>query len=435
MISTLAAFFTNLCARFLPSAFVFSVFLTFVVFVLGIATQGKTPLEMTNYWGSSVWKLLQFSMQMVLILLSGHVLAQTKLVSRFLKLLASKCETPTRAIVLVTIVATIASWLNWGFGLIVGGILAVEVAKKVKDVSFPLLVASAYSGFVVWHGGISGSIPLKLASASGFMSSIMGGETISTSQTIFGSMNIVLSLVMLITLPLLNVLMHPKVVEQVSFNAQIAEQEEDAAHTPATRVEHSRAVAYLLAALMGTYLVKYFFDGGGLSLNIVILVFLFLGVVLHGNLSTFKISFEDATKNASGIILQFPLYAGIMGMMSGSGLASSLSSFFVSVANETTLPLFTYISAGIVNFFVPSGGGQWAVQGPIMVTAAKSLGVSISKVSMALAWGDAWTNMVQPFWALPLLSIAGLGLKHIMGYCVIIFIWVGIVSSIIISIF
>lgn len=435
MISTLAAFFTNLCARFLPSAFVFSVILTFVVFVLGIATQGKTPLEMTNYWGSSVWKLLQFSMQMVLILLSGHVLAQTKMVSKFLKSLASKCETPTRALVLVTVVATIASWLNWGFGLIVGGILAVEVAKKVKDVSFPLLVASAYSGFVVWHGGVSGSIPLKLASASGFMSSIMGGETISTSQTIFGPMNIVLSLVMLITLPLLNVLMHPKEVEQVSFNSQIAQQQEDIAHTPARRVEHSRAVAYLLAALMGTYLIKYFMSGGGLSLNIVILVFLFLGIVLHGNLSTFKNSFEEATKNASGIILQFPLYAGIMGMMSGSGLASSLSSFFVSVANETTLPLFTYISAGIVNFFVPSGGGQWAVQGPIMVSAAKSLGVSISKVSMALAWGDAWTNMVQPFWALPLLSIAGLGLRHIMGYCVIIFIWVGIVSSIIISIF
>jgi short-chain fatty acids transporter len=431
----MASFFTDLCARYLPNAFVFSVILTMIVFSLGIATQGQSPLMMATYWGDGLWKLLQFSMQMVLILVTGHVLAQTKLINHLLKKLASRVHTPAQSIILVTLVSTISSWVNWGFGLIVGGLLAVEVAKRVRTVSFPLLIASAYSGFVVWHGGISGSIPLKLASASGFMSSILGNTPIKTSDTIFAPMSLTLSLILLLTLPLINVLMHPDKLETVELKADLGNEVEEYPKTPAARLEHSRILSFSLCALMGFYLYKHFSSSGGLNLNIVILLFFFLGLLFHGNLSTFMQAFSKACKSSSGIILQFPIYAGIMGMMSESGLARTFSEFFVSIATADTLPLLTYLSAGIVNFFVPSGGGQWAVQGPIMIPAAQHLGASISKVSMALAWGDAWTNMVQPFWALPLLSIAGLGLKDIMGYCIVVFLWTGLVSTIVISIF
>lgn len=429
MIRLLASFFTQICHRYLPSAFVFSVVLTFIVFFMGLFIQGKTLFEMTQYWGNGVWKLFTFSMQMVLILILGNLLANSKLVKKFLVYFASKISSPAQAIIAVTLISTMASWLNWGFGLIVGAIFAVELFKKVKGVSFPLLLASAYSGFVVWHGGLSGSIPLKLATAEGFMSLFLNGKVISTNETIFSSLNISLSLFFLISLPIINVLMHPKDVEKVEFIQNDQDEIATEINTPAQKLEHGKTLKILFALLLFFYLVIHFKNGGDLNLNITIGIFLFLAIILTKSLHELESSFERATKSSASIILQFPLYAGIMGMMSDSGLANALSDFFVTISTAKTLPFFTYISAGIVNFFVPSGGGQWAVQGPIMIKAATTLGVSIPKVSMALAWGDAWSNMLQPFWALPLLSIAKLNLQQIMGYCVIIFLWVGFTTS------
>jgi short-chain fatty acids transporter len=164
-------------------------------------------------------------------------------------------------------------------------------------------------------------------------------------------------------------------------------------------------------------------------MNIMIFVFLILSMIFNLTARSFLFSFNNSVKDSSGILLQFPFYAGIMGMMASSGLAASMSEFFVSISTENTFFLYTYISAGIVNFFVPSGGGQWAIQGPIILPVAKELGVSLSKASMAIAWGDAWTNIIQPFWALPLLSIGKIKLKDMMGYCVIIFILVGLLTS------
>ena len=166
--------------------------------------------------------------------------------------------------------------------------------------------------------------------------------------------------------------------------------------------------------IMGLVFVVYYFavEHGGLNLNIVNFIFLMLGIALHGRPCRFLAAIGDAARGASGIIIQFPFYAGIMGMMIGSGLAASLSTLFVTISSPTTLPLFTFISAGIVNFFVPSGGGQWAVQAPVMIPAATELNVDLARISMAVAWGDAWTNMIQPFWALPALAIAGLRQGH-----------------------
>jgi short-chain fatty acids transporter len=170
-------------------------------------------------------------------------------------------------------------------------------------------------------------------------------------------------------------------------------------------------------------------------LDFVNFIFLFVGVLLHGNLRKYIDAITDAASSAAGIILQFPFYAGIMGMMTGANpatgvsLAGVISTAFVSISTVTTFPLFTFLSAGIVNFFVPSGGGQWAVQAPIMMPAGSQIGVDPAKTAMAIAWGDAWTNMIQPFWALPALGIAGLSAKDIMGYCVVVLLFSGIIIS------
>ncbi|WP_370059968.1 TIGR00366 family protein, partial [Neptunomonas phycophila] len=206
--------------------------------------------------------------------------------------------------------------------------------------------------------------------------------------------------------------------------------------TPAERLENSRLLSLLLGILGYAYIIYYFVENGfALNLNIVNFTFLFTAILLHGTPKSLLNSVSEGARNCAGILLQFPFYAGIMGMMTATGdsgisLAGAISEMFVSISNETTFPLFTFLSAGIVNFFVPSGGGQWAVQAPVMMPAGEALGVDAAKTAMAIAWGDAWTNMIQPFWALPALAIAGLGAKDVMGYCVMALIGSGVIISI-----
>jgi len=440
MIRGISSFFTRVVRKWLPDAFLFATILTFLVFIFGIIFEGQSPINMAKYWGADFWKLLAFAMQMVLVLVTGHTLAKTKLVESILRSIASIAKTPGQSIVVTTVVAMVACWINWGFGLIVGALLAREMAKDIKGLHYGLLVASAYTGFIVWHAGLSGSIPLKVADMSnGFMSKIIGDTVVPVSETIFAWQNILIVVILLISLPVINKMMMPKPEDVVEIDPALLEDSSvDASATvakgemtPAEKMENSVVISMLLGALGFGYIIYYFATGGKLGLNSVNMIFLFSGIVLHKTPANYLRTVNDAIRNTGGIVLQFPLYAGIMGMMAHSGLAGSISQWFVEISTPTTFPFFTFLSAGIVNFFVPSGGGQWAVQGPIVMPAAQALGVPLGKAAMAIAWGDAWTNMVQPFWALPLLGIAGLGIRDIMGYCVVALLWGGFVTSLV----
>lgn len=435
--------------KYLPDPFIFAIILTLVVFVAAIATTGQGPMAMIGHWSGGLWNLLGFSMQMALILVTGHALANAPLLKKGLAKMASIAKSPTQAIVLVTFVAIIASWINWGFGLVIGALYAKELARKVKGVDYRLLIASAYSGFLVWHGGLSGSIPLKLATAEGLSKATNGAvtEAISTQATIFSVMNLAIVGVLLLTLPLINRAMHPKKAEEVvEIDPALLVEEEvivqpKSEKTPADKLETSPILSILIGAMGLAYVVNYFMNAGfSLNLNIVNAMFLFSGILLHYHPRNYVNAVKNAVKGTSGIILQFPFYAGIMGMMTGApetgfALAEHISNGFVSISNTTTFPLFSFLSAGIVNFFVPSGGGQWAVQAPIMMSAGADLGVPAAKTAMSIAWGDAWTNMIQPFWALPALGIAGLGAKDIMGFCLIDLLYSGVVIGIMMLIF
>lgn len=436
MVRSLGKFFSKVAKKYLPDAFIFAVILAIIVFVLGMVVEGSSFVDMTTYFGGGMWKFLAFSMQMVLILVTGSALATSKPVHRCLKSIATVAKTPTQAIVLVTVVMVIGCWLNWGFGLIVSALVAKELAKNIRKIHYPLLVASAYSGFVVWHAGFSASIPLKVAGADSIMTRFADGVIIPTSQTIFSWQNLLLVAIFLVTIPIINVLMTPKNQDEILEvdPALFADDEEaplkaKADMTPAERIENSWILSMIIGAIGVVYIVSFFVKGGGLGLNVVNFIFLILGIILHTTPIRYVNAVNDAIKNCGGIVLQFPFYAGIMGMMISSGLAVTFSEAFVNISNTTTFPFFTYLSAGIVNFFVPSGGGQWAVQGPIMMPAAKAVGVSYSTTALAIAWGDAWTNMVQPFWALPLLAVAKLNIRDIMGYTTVVLLFTGIVTS------
>jgi len=430
----LVSFFNRIMQRYLPDPFIFVIILTFVVFGLGLIFTDNGPYQMVQHWGNGFWGLLSFTMQMVLVLVTGHVLASSHIFKKGLGSLASFAKSPGQAIVIVTVVSMIASLINWGFGLVIGALFAKELAKRVKNVDYRLLIASAYSGFLVWHGGISGSVPLTIATPGHFTEDLIG--VIPTSETIFSTFNIVIVLGLLVTIPIINRLSMPSKEQTITVDPALLEGDfqaatiEKEALTPADRIENSKFISLLIGVLGLVFLFYYFATNGfKLNLDIVNFLFLFLGILLHGTPKQFLDAVMNAVKGASGIIIQFPFYAGLMGLMTTSGLAAVISDWFIAISNEFTFPMLAFLSAGIVNFFVPSGGGQWAVQGPIMLDAATQLGASLPKTAMAVAWGDAWTNMIQPFWALPALAIAGLKAKDIMGYLVMVLVVSGVVIS------
>jgi len=254
-------------------------------------------------------------------------------------------------------------------------------------------------------------------------------------ETIFTTFNLAIAIVLILTLPILVRFMIPPKEETFEIDPSLLETkiedkvDEKAEKTPAERIENTPVISIILFTGALLYLIYYFGEGGTLTLNIVNFIFLFSGILFHWTPKRYIVALYEAVRGSGGIILQFPFYAGIMGMMVSSGLAELISQWFVSISTEFTFPFFAFISGGIVNFFVPSGGGQWAVQGPIMLPAAMEIGVESARAGMAIAWGDAWTNMIQPFWALPALGIAGLKARDIMGYCIIALLYSGVIIS------
>lgn len=444
--------FTNGCVRvvnrWLPDPFLFAVILSIVVFIAAMVGTQQGPIALLNAWGNAkgFWGLLGFSMQMALVLVLGNAMASSKPCKSALRKIAGLTHNNMQAIVVTTFVSVICCWLNWGFGLIAGALLAKEVAKRVPTVDYPLLIASAYSGFVIWHAGLSGSIPLQLNGGYTVFAGQANEATFqaTTDMTIFHPMNLIMIGVILVLMPFVNYAMHPDKEHTITIDPALLVDEEEKTYeinTPADKLENSKVLWIILVVAGFAYIIYYFYNvvkegrniAGALDLNIVNFIFMFLGILLHGNLRRYVDAINEAAAGAAGILLQFPFYAGIMGMMTaanldGVSLASIVSDFFVSISNDVTFPMLTFLSAGIVNFFVPSGGGQWAVQGPIVMPAAKAMGIDAGRAAMAIAWGDQWTNMIQPFWALPALGVAKLSAKNIMGYLVIVLLFTGVVA-------
>ncbi|WP_018983167.1 short-chain fatty acid transporter [Salinimonas chungwhensis] len=429
MLNAAARPFVKLVDRYLPDPYIFVLILTLVVFVAAMLIEQQPPHLVLIQWGAGFWGLLTFSMQMLLVLVSGFMLASTPLVQGLLNRLARLASSGGKAIILVSVVSLIASWLNWGFGLVVGALFAKALARRIQ-VDYRLLVASAYSGFVVWHGGLAGSVPLTIATPGHFTEAQIG--VIGTSETLFSTFNLILLAILFIIIPLVNRLMLPAAADSVYIDTEkLTEQAPPEAtnHRPADKLENSVLLAQLVGLSGLAYLLMYFVQGGGLNLNIVNYLFLFSAIVLHKTPRNLLHSLQQAVQGGAGIVIQFPFYAGIMAVMVESGLAQSLSQWLISFATAQTLPVLSFLSAGIVNIFVPSGGGQWAVQAPVILPAAQALGAEISRVAMAVAWGDAWTNLIQPFWALPVLAIAGLKARDIMGFCLVQLIITGVIIS------
>src|SRR5690606_25008985 len=293
-------------------------------------------------------------MQMVLILVTGWVLASTVFFRRILEAVSRLTRTPGQAIIGVTLVGLIASWINWGFGLVIGAMAARQIARQVPEVDYRLLIASAYSGFLVWHGGLAGSVPLTIATEGHFLADKMG--LIPTSETIFSFYNLAIVVALFIIVPLVNWLMMPDREHTVTVDpAKLVDELEvprPEKETPDDKLGKCQQHSVPIGVLGVVFAAYYFISkSGGLNLSIVNFIFLMLGILLHGSPARLLKAVETAARGASGIIIQFPFYAGIMGMMLHSGLAQVISDWFVAISTADTLPLFTFWAAGLVNIF------------------------------------------------------------------------------------
>jgi short-chain fatty acids transporter len=440
-IARLAFAFRGGFGRITPDPFVLAIALTLGVMVAGMVLRpetGAAALEatLTDWSGSKgLWKLLAFGMQASLMLVLGTAVADAPPVRRRIEGLAAAAKSPRRLVGLVAFCAIALGLLNWSLALIGGALLArsagAHAAKKGWDLDYPLLAAAGYSGLMVWHGGLSGTAPLK-ATTEKDMVEVLGPElasrvgTLSLEQTLLGDLNLFVSGGLLILGPLLFMAMVPTEGEgsHRAYTGEVLEASEPEAEVEPTstleRVETSpwvlRALALPMALALGVFVYRK--GLGRVGLDTVNLTLWVMAMALHGRPDRFVAACERGIRGATGIFIQFPLYAGIMGMMAGAGLSKGLAQT-VSDAGASLLAPLTFASAGLINLFVPSGGGQWAVQGPIIMDAALRTGVEPATLLMAMAYGDQLTNMLQPFWALPLLAITGCKAREIVGYCVI----------------
>ena len=466
MLRALSRPLVRFAERWIPDALFFAIALSLVVAVLAFALTDVGPGELILGWGDGLAGLLAFMTQIALVLLLGYTLAHTPAVQKLLYRVAGLPRSPRIAYGFVALVAALAGLLSWGLGLIVGGVMAVEVARAARRrgmrLHYPLLVASGYSGYVLWHMGYSGSGPLAAATPGGIYEDLPGG-LVDVSQTTFAPWNLAAIAVGLVLVPAVMMLLAPKGDDRiVEAPTSLLEHEEavagapgarregpgamtsktpgrgptkgdgtgsatdasdatdDEGPTPADRLDLARVVTLALGIALGLFLVTHFGTRGFvLTLDIVNWSFLCIILLLVANVRHFMGLVTRGSSTVGGVLVQYPLYAGIIGMMTVSGLVTVFSDFFVDISTPGTLGVWAFLSAGVLNMFIPSGGGQFAVQAPIFAQSAAELGVDQSVVIMAIAYGDQWTNMIQPFWAVPLLAVAGLKVRDILGYTTI----------------
>jgi len=419
-----------------PSPLAIALGLTAVTAVAALVL-GADPETVATSWREGLWNrpLLVFAFQAAFMLVLGHALALTPAVDRIIgKAVKFAGTTNARSAATVAVVACLAGWINWGLGLIVGAVLARKVGERAKAQGLPihygLIGAAGYSGLMVWHGGLSGSAPIKVAEQGHFadLAAIAGipasalPNALPLGLTVFSAHNFMITGALIVSIAFTAYWLGRKLdrsgLPGPSLPPIVAPSSKGRLALPLRILPALFGIILLVLSVRTAFLHP---DAGRLGFidpdwtNQALLGLAFL---LHGSLKRFLHAIDAAIGGTSGILIQFPLYFGIMGIMSGTGLVEALSMAMVRLSTPQTFELWTVLSAGIVNVFVPSGGGQWAVQGPLLIRAALDLGVPLDRTILAMAYGDELTNMLQPFWALPLLGITGLAAKDILPFTV-----------------
>lgn len=423
-------FMGNLSLKYMPDAATFAVLFTIIAFVAGILVAKQTPGQMVGHWYTGFWSLLGFSMQISLGVTTGSAIANHPTVKRWIRKVCDAPKNGPQGAALACVMGILSHYIHWGLGIIVGAVASLEIARALrrKGVKFDygLIVAAGFTGEMCWHGGLSASVGLTISQPGHFLESEMG--VIPFVNYLVNPMNIILLIAFAIIPPIICYFLHPKDASRCPElrPETIAVLDAPDPHygkvdltgaSVGERISHSRILGYALAVLGWAYIITRFVKNGfDLDMDLVNAIFLFAGIAMYGDLTQYVAAVKNSIGGITGIVFQFPLYGGVLGMVRYSGLVAIIANGLASISTPFTFPLITFLTAAFINLFVPSGGGQWAVQGPVSIAAAKIAGADLLKTSLCVAYGNTWTNMAQPFWAIATLGICGLKAKDIMGY-------------------
>lgn len=435
--------FTDLCVRyverFMPDPYLFAVILTLVVVVMILLwVPNASGSGIIQSWYQGVWgtnNIFTFALQMVLILVSGYTLAEAPLIKKGLNWLASKPRNQIEGALMCFGAAAVANLLNWGLGLVVGALLGRRIFARLSNANFGYMIAAGYMGYMLWTNGFSSSIALANTDSTSKLNVIytLTHQLVPLDLTILQPYSYVTVLVAIAALALLIWKMAPHETDQVDREALLASEQVEApqADRPRTFADRLEGLWILNVALFLAGAAYFVISGFALNISSMVMLFTILAAIMHGTPIRFIRAFTEAAKACGPLLLQYPLYGGIVGLLAyapdthTSPLQVVISASIVAGASVVTLPFLNFVGSIIVSLFIPSGGGHWAVQGPIAVEAARQLGQSspayLGKISMSVAAGEAVANMIQPFWLLPVLAIAKLNVRKVMGYTVAAF--------------
>ena len=431
--------FTEWSMRWIPDSMVFVLSLTAIVYLMALGLTKHGPLELVDDYAKGFWLLLTFAMQMSIMMITGFVIADAKPVKRAIIALIDWPKTARSTIVMFSLVCGAIAWLHWGVGLMMAMIMGREIAvrKRGLGIHYPFIAGASYGTLVIMANGPSQAAPLLVATPGNFLEKMMG--IIPLTETSFSPFMISFLLIELVTLPLILLLIMPKKEDAIEiddarykeFTYVAPDESGDKILRPAERWERSRLLQSIVALGILLWVGKFlYYNGvGKLDLNVMNFAFFGLGLILHGSPHSFIDSVKKGVNTTYGVIIQFPMYAGIFGLISNSGLAAVITHWFISISTPGTYPWIVFVYTGVMDFFVPSAGSKFVIEAPYIIPAAKQLGVPVQQIINAYGSGAQWVNTIQPFWALPFLAAYKLRFQDILPFTFIIFIFSGIVGS------
>ena len=408
--------------RIIPDSFVFCVILTLLAFIASLALTPSGPEKIVLGWYNGLWTMIAFAFQMSFMVVCCGAAAKAPLVEKFLSRAAQIPKTPSAAMVLLLVFGFVSSLINWAFSTILTPIFAMQLSRNVKGLHFPLMIAAGYTTMVLGQTWCpSASLYALVATKGHFLEKSIG--TFSQDVTVYNPVNTVLFFILVATVIFLGVFTRPPENEVIMYNPGVEEKvvavKEEAEVTLADKMNGSRILMLIIGAaglfVIGDSIMKKGIMKS-LDFNFVIFLFLTLNAFLYNTPKKFVDAFKDTMRSASEVMLQFPFYGGIMGMMMASGLGKVLADFLIRIASQDTIYMYSFLSAAFVNLFIPSQGGQWIVQGPILMEAGKAMNANLPLIMNAFVAGDEVTNLLQPLYVIPALALVGMKLKEVWGF-------------------
>jgi short-chain fatty acids transporter len=418
----------DLSERWFPDAFVFAILAVFLAFGAGLAC-GETPGKLASVFGSSFWVLIPFTMQMALVIVGGYVVAASPPVAALIRRLAAVPRTARGAVAFVAFFSMATSLLSWGLSLIFTGLLVREICARLPRVDYRAIGAAAYLGLgSIWAFGLSSSAALMMATRSAIPAPLFAiTGLLPLGETIFLWQSAVTAAVLLAASVAIAWFSCPSEadartqedfgIRYVPLLAPLPPRER-----PADRLEHSPVLGIAAGLLLLAALATGVYERGGLAaldLNVFNMAFLAVGLVFHARLRSFLTAVSAAVPATAGVLVQFPFYAGIFGLVSQTVLAKKLEMLFVSLATPHTFPLLVAAYSAVLGLFVPSGGGKWVIEAPYVMAAAKTFHVNLGWTVQIYNAAEALPNLLNPFWMLPLMGILSVRARELAGYAIL----------------